>query len=70
VASDGEDAANVWDEKYLGVWHLSEASWNGTSGEVKDSTSNANDGTTAGDTNTVAGGKIGRAGSFEGGGSD
>ncbi|MBN2182777.1 MAG: DUF2341 domain-containing protein, partial [Sedimentisphaerales bacterium] len=69
-ASNGDDPNNVWDDNYLGVWHLSEDSWDGTSGEVKDSTSNGNHGTAAGDANTVSAGKIGRAGDFPIAGSD
>jgi biopolymer transport protein ExbB len=39
-ASDGADPTNVWDSSFLAVYHLEE-SGNGTSGEYKDSTSNA-----------------------------
>jgi hypothetical protein len=64
--TDGEDAENVWDANTVGVWHFAEASWNGTAGEVKDSTG-ANDGTAAGGA-TTATGKIGRGGTFDGDG--
>jgi len=37
-AADGQDAANVWDANYVGVWHLGE-SGNSTADEFKDSTS-------------------------------
>ena len=42
-ATDGQNAAGVWDSNYMGVWHLSE-----TSGTIYDSTSNNNDGTNYG----------------------
>ncbi|MCK4614481.1 MAG: DUF2341 domain-containing protein, partial [Thermoplasmata archaeon] len=43
-ASDGQDAANVWDTNYVAVWHLGED----PTGTIYDSTSNNNDGTTYG----------------------
>ena len=43
AAADGQDKANVWRSEYKAVYHLSE-SGNGTAGEYKDSTSNANHG--------------------------
>ncbi|MGD0745393.1 MAG: DUF2341 domain-containing protein, partial [Verrucomicrobiota bacterium] len=43
-ASDQQQATNVWASNYNGVWHLKE-SGNGTAGEYKDSTANANNGT-------------------------
>jgi len=44
-ASDGQDAPNVWDSHFKGVWHL-----NKTSGVAPDSTANNNDGTVTGAT--------------------
>jgi len=41
--TDGTDRNNVWDSNHKGVWHLQE-SGNGTAGEYKDSTVNANNG--------------------------
>ena len=64
---DGEDAANVWDSNFVAVWHMAEASWNGTTDEVKDSTSSGNDGTAAGDATTTTA-KIYRGGTFDGNG--
>ena len=41
-ASDGQDAANVWSNGYVGVWHLSEEqSGTGNTDLYQDSTSNA-----------------------------
>ena len=42
-----QDAANVWDENYVGVWHLGEDP-SGSAPQMLDSTSNDNDGTSAG----------------------
>ena len=42
-ASNQEDAANVWDDDFLGVYHLAEATGSGST--CYDSTSNDNDGT-------------------------
>lgn len=48
-----------------GYWTMNESSWNGTSGEAKDSSVNANNGTaTNGGTTTT--GQYGNAGSFDG----
>jgi hypothetical protein len=46
-ASDQQNATNVWDDYYVGVWHLKEDP-SGTAPQIKDSTSNANNGTSAG----------------------
>jgi len=46
---------------------MAEASWNGTTDEVKDSTSSGNDGTAAGDATTTTA-KIYRGGTFDGNG--
>ena len=42
--SSQQDATNVWDSNYTGIWHLNEA----TDATNKDATSNANDGTPVG----------------------
>jgi len=39
VASATEDPANVWDDNFVGVWHLSETDIDGDAGDIKDSTS-------------------------------
>jgi uncharacterized delta-60 repeat protein len=46
--------------------HMDESSWNGTPGEVIDSSDSGNHGTAYNGANTVAEGKFGRAGSFDG----
>ena len=53
-ASNQQNAPSVWDPTYAGVWHLKEDPGPGVADDIKDSTSNANDGTaeasmTAGD---------------------
>jgi hypothetical protein len=48
----------------LGLWHLDEASWSGTSGEVKDRSGQTNNGTAHGGASTVTAGILGNAGSF------
>ena len=47
----------------VGYWKMDESSWNGTSGEVIDSSGNGNNGTAAGGATTTAG-KFGNGGSF------
>jgi hypothetical protein len=49
----------------VGHWKMDEASWNGTAGEVIDSSGNGNNGTSAGGATTGAG-KFGSGGSFDG----
>ncbi len=51
----------------VGWWKMNEASWNGTSGEVFDSSYTENNGTRSGNA-TTTGGKYGRAGTFDGSG--
>ncbi|MBI2595346.1 four helix bundle protein [Candidatus Daviesbacteria bacterium] len=48
----------------VGYWKMEEPSWNGTSGEVKDSSGNGINGTSTSATVTI--GKYGKAGSFDG----
>ena len=43
ISASQENKTGVWNTNYTAVWHLKE-SGNGTSGEFKDSTSNANNG--------------------------
>jgi prepilin-type N-terminal cleavage/methylation domain-containing protein len=47
-------------------WHMDECSWDGTSGEVKDSGEGGLDGTAKNGTNTVGSGKTCSAGNFDG----
>lgn len=44
AAANQQDTANVWDSSYKGVWHLKEDP-SGSAPQLKDSTSNANNGT-------------------------
>jgi hypothetical protein len=62
AAADGQDAVNVWDSNFKGVWHLAET---GTNPTAYDSTSNNNDSATQTWTPTTNG-KISGAGSFNG----
>lgn len=62
--ADGADPANTWNSNFKAVYHMSEASWNGTAGEVKDSTGN-NNGVRGGGATTNAS-KIYRGGTFDG----
>jgi len=67
-ASETNDTT-TWDSSFMGVWHLEE-SGNGTVGEFKDSTSNANDGQGGGGTSsyvpTRVNSKIGKGQEFDG----
>jgi hypothetical protein len=62
-ALDDQDAAAVWSNGYVGVWHLDE-----TSGVHDDSSPYANTGTTQGGTTMGATGKIDGADDFDGSG--
>ncbi len=55
-ATNGQNAADVWSNGYVGVWHL-----NQTSGQVLDSTANANHGTSISISNRNATGYLGSA---------
>lgn len=67
ISTSQENKTGVWGSEYAGVWHLQE-SGNGTTGEFKDSTSNANHGT--GESGHVpaliSGGKFGNQQEFDG----
>ena len=45
AAASQQDATNVWDASYRGVWHLKEDPGPGGAGDVKDSTANGKHGT-------------------------
>lgn len=58
--------SNKWlSNGLVGYWKMDEASWNGTFGEVIDSSGNSRHGTRAGDGTTTAG-KFGNGGTFDG----
>ena len=70
-ATNQQDAVNVWDTAFKGVWHLKEDPGPGAAGDIKDSTSNAKHGTASAamtSANLVAG-KVGSGLSFISGGS-
>ncbi|MHA2029035.1 MAG: DUF2341 domain-containing protein, partial [Candidatus Kariarchaeaceae archaeon] len=54
-----ENPTDVWDNNFIGVWHLGEAS--GGASAIKDSTLNANDGTNQGGIDLGTEGQIGGA---------
>ncbi len=59
----------AWDYNYgkpVAWWKMDEASWNGTAGEVKDSSGNSLNGTAAGNATTTTSGKYNNAGTFDG----
>ena len=61
-------ARNVWDENFVGVWHMNQDP-SGGAGCIKDSTSNSNHGTPGGSMTSgdLVDGKIGKALDFDGG---
>jgi hypothetical protein len=68
VGTVGETSAqNVWDNNFVGVWHMSQDPTGGA-GCIKDSTSNNNHGTPAGSMTSgdLVDGKIGKALDFDG----
>jgi len=67
-AGDVQDEPNTFSNNYIAVWHMNEASWNGTPGEVDDSTANNNDGTRVGDATTTTSGQVDGCGTFDGNG--
>lgn len=66
VASDGQDATNVWDSNFAAVYHL-EQDPSGTAPQIQDSTANNNDGTSAGSMTSgdLVAGKIGNGLDFD-----
>jgi hypothetical protein len=67
-SGDGAKCAysRVEPKKPVADYHFDECQWEGISGEVKDSSENQIHGTVKGDAKTVAEGKVGRAGYFDG----
>jgi MBG domain-containing protein/YDG domain-containing protein/concanavalin A-like lectin/glucanase superfamily protein/uncharacterized protein DUF2341 len=65
AATNQQNVAAVWDSNFKAVWHLRE-SGNGTAGEYKDSTTNANNGQGKGGAPTQTIGVIGNGQSFNG----
>jgi len=61
-SADQDDAANVWDAYFWGVYHMGDNQW-GSSPEGKDSTSNARHTTNYGSTD--AAGQVGQGRSFD-----
>ncbi|MFX0185201.1 MAG: DUF2341 domain-containing protein, partial [Candidatus Hodarchaeota archaeon] len=59
-----ENPISVWNENYIGVWHLDEST--GGTDAIKDSTSNLNDGTDSGNPALGALGQMGNAIEFDG----
>jgi hypothetical protein len=57
-----------FDDSLVGWWRFEESSWNGTAGEVKDESGFDNHGRAYGDANTIADGRFGRGGEFDGNG--
>lgn len=56
------------DPNLVANWQMEEAYWNGTSGEVADSSGNGHNGTAVGNANTYSNGYTGRTGGFDGSG--
>ncbi|MCA9381958.1 hypothetical protein KC660_00950, partial [Candidatus Dojkabacteria bacterium] len=65
VTAQGKDQNRKFSQGLVGYWKMDEASWNGTTGEVKDASGNGNNGTRVGDA-TTASGKFGNGGTFDG----
>jgi len=73
---NNESAGNNWNGSArqcpsclpIAEYHLDECYWDGTAGEVKDSSGNGNNGTAQGNAGTVAGGIICRSAEFNSGG--
>lgn len=65
AASFGDSSDKWLSDGLVGYWKMDENSWNGTAGEVKDSSGNGNNGTAVNGATTGTG-KFGGAGSFNG----
>ena len=68
AASNQQNPQAVWDDDYVMVQHLQETDIDSGSGDIKDSTSNNNDGTTSGmDTTDQVAGQVDGSFDFDGG---
>lgn len=65
VIGSPPETGGQFSEGLVGYWKMDESSWNGTSGEVIDSSGNGNHGTRQGDA-TTGSGQFGNGGSFDG----
>jgi hypothetical protein len=63
--SAGGDPKSWMSDGLVGYWKMDEDDWNGTAGEVIDSSGNGNNGTASGGATTTAG-KFGNGGDFDG----
>ncbi len=65
AAADGQDAVNVWDSNFKGVWHLDETVTDEatTADAIQDSTGNNNDGTQYNNDDATA--KVGKGQEFD-----
>src|SRR3989344_1595907 len=68
VNSASDSAAFYSVRGLVGYWAMNESLWNTTSGEVKDVSVNANNGTAVGNATTTASGQYSYAGTFDGSG--
>ncbi|MFZ4715216.1 MAG: LamG domain-containing protein [Bacteriovoracaceae bacterium] len=66
VGSTGSTGANNLMTGIVGLWHLDESSWNGTTNEVVDKSGQGNHGTATNGANVIINGKFINAGSFDG----
>ena len=57
---------DLFSSSLIGRWDLDEAAWTGAAGEVIDASGHGNHGTASGGVSTIAGGKFGRCGDFDG----
>ena len=64
ITGSTANASGVWDADYMGVWHFKETV--GGSGAIKDSTSNAENGTNVNSPTLGAAGQMGSAITFAG----
>lgn len=68
IADSGYSEGNLDDTGLVLNMYFDESSWDGTADEVNDESGNANHGVRVGNADTVAAGKLDRAGTFDGSG--